>query len=395
MTAPTYDALRDALRGRKLPALVCDLDAFDANAADLVRRANGKPIRVASKSLRCRTLLARVLARPGFSGVLAFTPAEGAWLASHGSSDVLVAYPSVDAHGVQAAVEAVRSSHVLRLAVDDATQVPALAAAARSAGVVLEVCLDVDMSLDVAGLHFGVRRSPLHTVEQVRAVARAVAAETNLRLVGVIAYEAQLAGLPDHGLGALKGVAVRALKRRSAREVHQRRAAIVDALRADGHAITLVDGGGTGSLESSAADASLTEVAAGSGLYGPRSFDGFARFRPRPALTFALEASRRPAPDIVTCLGGGYIASGGAGPDRLPSPWLPAGGALIDAEGAGEVQTPVVFARDPGLAMGDPVFFRPVKAGETCERFDAILLLVGGRVVDEVPTYRGEGETFL
>jgi D-serine deaminase-like pyridoxal phosphate-dependent protein len=44
------------------PLAVLDLAALRANAADLVRRAGGKPIRLASKSIRCRTVLRQVLA---------------------------------------------------------------------------------------------------------------------------------------------------------------------------------------------------------------------------------------------------------------------------------------------------------------------------------------------
>src|ERR1700712_1940817 len=63
------------------PFALVDLDALDANADDLVRRAAGTPIRVASKSVRCRPVLRRVLARPGFAGVLGYTLPEALWLA--------------------------------------------------------------------------------------------------------------------------------------------------------------------------------------------------------------------------------------------------------------------------------------------------------------------------
>src|SRR6478609_12240273 len=81
------------------PCAVLDLDALDANAGDLLRRAAGTPIRVASKSVRCRAVLRRVLARPGFAGVLAYSLAEAVWLATGEdpvSTDVVVGYPSVD-----------------------------------------------------------------------------------------------------------------------------------------------------------------------------------------------------------------------------------------------------------------------------------------------------------
>jgi D-serine deaminase-like pyridoxal phosphate-dependent protein len=48
-----------------------------------------------------------------------------------------------------------------------------------------------------------------------------------------------------------------------------------------------------------------------------------------------------------------------------------------------------------GLALGDRVWFRHAKAGELCERFATLHLVRGGEIADEVPTYRGEGQTFL
>ena len=98
---------------------------------------------------------------------------------------------------------------------------------------------------------------------------------------------------------------------------------------------------------------------------------------------------------MATCLGGGYIASGAATTDRLPVPHLPAGLELDSQEGAGEVQTPVSGNAARHMRVGDRVYFRHAKAGELCEHFDSLLLLEGGRIVDEVPTYRGEGKLFL
>jgi D-serine deaminase-like pyridoxal phosphate-dependent protein len=97
----------------------------------------------------------------------------------------------------------------------------------------------------------------------------------------------------------------------------------------------------------------------------------------------------------VTCSGGGYTASGPIDPRRLPSPWLPEGCGLFANEGAGEVQTPVRMPAGVQLGIGDPLFFRHAKAGELCERFNELLLIQSGRVVDRVTTYRGDGKCFF
>ncbi len=376
------------------PLAVVDLDALRANAADLARRAGGRPIRVASKSVRSRRLVAEALAHPGFAGVLAYSLAEAVWLVRSGTTrDVVVAYPSVD----RAALAELTSDPALLAAitimVDDEMHLRFAAAALRSHGEAargpVRICLDVDSSLRVGGAHLGVRRSPLHTPQDAARLAERVRAHRELRLVGVMFYEAQVAGLPD------TSPAVRLVKQRSLRELATRRAAVVRAVeQACGHPLELVNGGGTGSLEATAADPAVTELTAGSGLYCPTLFDHYRAFTARPAAWFALPVVRRPAPDVATCFGGGYVASGPAGRSRLPLPVAPAGLRLLRAEGAGEVQTPVRGEAARHLRVGDRVWFRHAKAGELCERFDRLHLVEGDRVVDAAPTYRGEGRSF-
>jgi D-serine deaminase-like pyridoxal phosphate-dependent protein len=187
---------------------------------------------------------------------------------------------------------------------------------------------------------------------------------------------------------------LRWIQRRSIAEIAQRRTAVVDAVRALAP-LEFVNGGGTGSVDRTAAEAAVTEVAAGSGLFGPTLFDAYRAFAPRPAALFALPVVRRPGPRAATVLGGGYPASGAPGRDRLPRPVMPKGLRLDRWEGAGEVQTPVLGPAADALRIGDRVWFRHAKAGELCERFDELHLVDGDRIVDVVPTYRGEGRTFL
>ena len=98
---------------------------------------------------------------------------------------------------------------------------------------------------------------------------------------------------------------------------------------------------------------------------------------------------------MITALGGGYLASGAANRGRLPAPYLPAGLRLDRQEGAGEVQTPLIGPAADRLRIGDRVWLRHAKAGELCERFSELHLIEGNTVVATVPTYRGEGKTFL
>ena len=209
-----------------------------------------------------------------------------------------------------------------------------------------------------------------------------------------MAYEAQIAGVGDRPPGArAKGAAIRTMQGRSAGELAERRAAVVAAMRqlAD---LRFVNGGGTGSLERTSAEAAVTEVAAGSGVFGPHLFDAYSSFRPRPAALFALPVVRRPAPGWVTLFSGGYLASGAADAQRLPQVFLPEGLALTALEGAGEVQTPLHGTAADGLRIGDLVWLRHAKAGELAERFTDFLLVCGDEVVGVAATYRGEGRSF-
>lgn len=401
------DRLTRATAGRSAPLAVVDLDTFDANAADLLRRAAGSPVRLAAKSVRVPALMDRAL-EAGFTGVMAFSLAEALWLVGRGTRDVLVGYPTVDDAALARWAADPVARREITLMVDDAAQVALVrrALAVHDDGTHppsggpgarqvpdAAVCLDVDCSLRLGvgswRAHLGTRRSPLRTPEQVVRLAEEVERTPGLRVRGLMFYEAQVAGMPD------ASPAVRAVKRLSVPDVERRRRDILAALRtAVGRDVELVNAGGTGSLESSAAGTGVTEVTAGSGLFVPGTFDRYRSFEPRPAAFFGLDVVRRPADGWATAFGGGYVASGAAGPSRLPRVVTP-GWSLTRREGAGEVQTPLRLRRSGReLRVGDRVWFRHAKAGELMERFAEVHLVRGDEIVETVPTYRGAGQTF-
>ncbi|MEV1328263.1 amino acid deaminase/aldolase [Micromonospora costi] len=381
------------------PYAVVDLTAFDANATALAGLASGKPVRIASKSVRSRELISRALRRSGWAGVMAFTLPEAIWLVRSGvADDVLVAYPTADRRALTALTADPALAAAVTLMVDGTDQLD-LIDAVRSPGnrPEVRVCLDLDASWRPLGgrVHVGVRRSPVHSAEAAGALAATIAKRTGFRLVGLMAYEAQIAGLGDAPPGqAVLGRAIRVAQRGSYRELLARRGAAVAAVRE--HAdLEFVNGGGTGSVAATSADPAVTEVTAGSGLYGPTLFDAYRAWRPTPSAYFACAVVRRPGPDLATVLGGGWIASGQAAASRLPRPVLPAGLKLLGAEGAGEVQTPLAGPAAATLRIGDRVWFRHAKAGELCEHVNELYLIEGDEIVATVPTYRGEGHAFL
>lgn len=389
---PSPAPWRAATAALPVPLAVVDLDALEANARDLLARAQGIPIRVASKSVRVRALLDHVLAMPGFAGVMGYALAEALWLVEQGTcADVLLGYPSVDRAALLRLAGDARARERITLMVDDVAQVAlierALTRAGSPDGPPVRVCLDVDAGLRLGPLHIGPRRSPVRDPDDAAALARACERTGRIEVRGVMFYEGQVAGLDEAGA---RGPLVRAMKRASLAQLAHRRRAVVDAVSDAVGRRVLVNGGGSGSVAETAADAAITEVTAGSGLYCPALFDHYAAFRPRPAAYFGLDVVRRPAAHLATAFGGGYAASGPAGVDRLPQPVR---GRLLRTEGAGEVQTPLRF-RGAAPAVGDRVWFRHAKAGEMMERFDEVHLVRAGALQASVPTYRGEAQNF-
>jgi D-serine deaminase-like pyridoxal phosphate-dependent protein len=382
------------------PFAFVDLDAMWANAEAMLGRAGGKPIRVASKSIRCRPLLEEILRRdPGFAGLMTFTLPETLWLAEHGFDDLLLAYPTADMKALEelALRSAADPDRAPIVPVDCVEHLDAIQSVLGADATPVRVCIDIDAGWWWLGgrVKVGPKRSPLRTPEQVVALAREIERRPQIELDALLAYEGQIAGVPDQPPGSrLRGALIRFMQRRSGKELAGRRAAIVAAL-GEFVELEVVNGGGTGSLELSGAEDVVTELTAGSGFYAPALFDHYSRFSLTPAAGFALPIVRKPSPEVATALGGGYLASGPADAARLPSPWLPPGLELDPEEGAGEVQTPLLGAAAAGLAIGDRAYLRHAKAGELCERFDRLHLVEGDRIVDVVPTYRGEGKTFL
>ena len=392
-----YAYYKEVFKGRPLPFAYLDLDLFDQNIREIATRARGKQVRLASKSLRSVAVLRRIFAAdPIFHGIMCYTAQEAAYLATQGFNDLLIGYPAWHEDDIAAVARATAAGTSITLMVDSPEHVERIETVAQRYGVRLPLCLEVDMSMDVPGLHFGVWRSPVHTPAQARPVIERLRASSHVWLDGLMGYEAQIAGVGDNFPSRkAKNTLVRRLKLRSIHEVAERRAALVDLINSYGLSLRFVNGGGTGSITSTRAESVVTEITVGSGFYSPALFDNYRDFRSRPAAGYAIEIVRQPGPSIYTCLGGGYIASGSVGPEKQPQPYLPQGARLDSLEGAGEVQTPIRYDGGVPLKLGDPIFMRHSKAGELCERFTHLLFVSNGEIVDEVMTYRGDGQCFI
>jgi D-serine deaminase-like pyridoxal phosphate-dependent protein len=388
------------------PFAFVDLEALRRNAEAMLAQAGSLPIRVASKSVRSVAVLRRILdLDPRFRGVLAYAVPEAIHLAGQGFGDLVVAYPTVD-RGAIAEVARLTAEDPVRapvLMVDDRPHLDLIEGSIGSGPASVRVCLDVDAGWWPLGgrlARIGPKRSPVHDAARARRMAEEIAARPGTDLVGLMAYEGQIAGVGDRIPGRpLRSAAIRAMQSASERDIRDRLpgivAAVREALAAAGGRLEFVNGGGTGSLARTAALGVVDELAAGSGFYAPALFDNYRALDLEPAAFFCLPVVRRPVGGVAVLLGGGYPASGPPGPDRLPEPYLPGGLRFDRQEGAGEVQSPLIGAAAYQLRVGDRVYLRHAKAGELCERFDSLYLVEGDRIVDEVPTYRGEGRAFL
>jgi D-serine deaminase-like pyridoxal phosphate-dependent protein len=401
-----YDRYEGILEAVSPPFAFVDLDAVRTNAGQMLEQAAGLPIRVASKSVRSVALLRRIFELdPGFRGVLSFTVPEALYLSERAFDDLVVAYPSVDraAIGAVARLAAEEASRAPVLMVDDRPHLDLIEGTIGAGPAEVRVCLDIDVGWWPLGgrlAKIGSKRSPVRDPARAKRMAEEIEARPGTRLAGLMAYEGHIAGVGDRIPGRpLRSAAIRGMQSASQRDIRKRLPGIVasvrEALAATGRELEFVNGGGTGSLGRTAAVGAVTELTAGSGFYAPALFDHYRSLALTPAAFFALPIVRRPKSAISTVLGGGYVASGPAGADRLPTPHLPGGLRFDPREGAGEVQTPLIGAPTYRFRVGDRVYFRHAKAGELCEHFNSLYLVEGDRIVDEVTTYRGDGQAFL
>lgn len=384
----TYSEYLKALQYPDRPVLFLDEEAFLKNCHWVVENAHGKKIRIATKSLRSKPVLKKILAHHSvFQGLMTFDLREALWLREEGFHDILMGYPTTDKTSLK---ELAKNPSGIVLMVDLVEHLEMLEEIARNASSHFEICVDVDMSMDLPGVRFGVYRSKINSEAHLKTFLDKLKHCPHLKLTGLMGYEAQIAGVMDK-----ESFLMQSLKKISLRQLQDRRKKLVELIHSNGHVLKLVNGGGTGSLSETTTENCVTEVTVGSGFYAPVLFDHYKDFTLSPSLMYTLPIVRHPMPHIYTCLGGGYIASGSLEPIKQPTPYLPVGMKLLKHEGAGEVQTPFEYHGELKLKVGDSVIMRHAKAGEVCERFPEISVVKNGAVIETFKTYRGEGKTFV
>jgi len=384
--------------------------SFDANASRLlsIARENHKRIRIATKSLRVPALIKRLKELGGdlICGAMCYSAQEAKFLASTCEiSNLLVAYPTVLDADLAAAWELLNQGHQITLMVDCVEHVKVLEKFAfrHQLGDEDEMCFRVAIDVDVAwrplgGLvHIGAQRSGVRSIRDFSRVLDAILSAKHLHFVGVMGYEAHIAGLPDQSPhSSWTNLAKQLLKRCSRSGVTAFREEIHSYLQQKNIPVEFFNGGGTGSIRTTVIEPWITEVAVGSGFLQSQLFDYYQSNSSVPAITFALQATRKPQHNVVVCQSGGFaVASGAMHPDKLPTICSPSHLHYTCMEGIGEVQTPLEGPDADSIHLGDPIFFRPAKAGEIAEHFLYYWIKDGDVLQKEpLPTYRGCGVAF-
>ena len=408
----------------KAPSAWLDMDALDHNITLVNQKTKSVQLRLATKSIRSIDVLHYIKDKsPNFIGLMSYAADESVYLLENGFDNILCAYPTLDMASVAATFDYTKQGATMIWMVDRPEHVDVLNEVGKIHDVVIDVCLDINMSMPLPKLYFGTKRSALMSIKDVKKLLKHIKKCRRINVSAAMGYEAQIAGLPEHLPGkALLSPAIRLLKSRSQRQVSKRRRSIVEYLNKQGYTLKLVNGGGSGSMDFTSSQAEVSEITVGSAYYKPAYFDYMDSMHEfQPAAGFVLPVTRQPEKNVITCHSGGFIASGATGADKAPVIHYPEYLSLLNDEGFGEVQTPMAISKakkdgnTPRFSIGDVVWCRHAKAGELCEHFNELicyrqsaqsttdgfarsegtLTTINTKTKNQVmTTYRGEGKCF-
>lgn len=392
LISSSYDKLKELVRDKKFPLVICDIDAFNHNLEKVGNylRTVKKSLRVCTKSVRVPKLVRKVEEQDFVNGLFTYNSAETLFYAEkYQVEDILMGYPTTSSVDAEELCKAALIKGVdITVMVDSVHHLDLLEKAASKFDVNLNILIEVDVADKFLGINVGVLRSPLRKPEDIVKIAREIDKRTHLQYRGIMGYEAQNASIGDTSFF------MKMIKKRSRKHVNQWRQNIVDILIKEGFEPEVVNGGGSGCFEETADETTTTEIGIGSLLFKSHIFDDIKSLSMFiPSLFFALQMVRKPRNNIVTAFSGGYVSSGAV--RATPMPIKPKGLRTIKNEEFGEVQTPFKYnPKTSSINLGDPVFCRFGKAGEPLEHFNEINIYSNGKIIDKFPTYRGLGKRF-
>lgn len=379
------------------PSAWLDLDALDANINRVNLLTQSVNLRIATKSVRSVDVLKYIQANsPNCLGLMSFSASESVYLLEQGFDNILCAYPTFDKEAIIKTIPFIKIGATMVWMVDNFEQWQVLEDVGRAQNFELDICLDINMSMRLPKVYFGTKRSSLFTVKEVKKLLKKTKNFKHSKVTAMMGYEGQIAGLPEHLPDkAMLASAIPGLKSLSKKQVSSRRPKIANWLNKNGHSLSIVNGGGSGSMAFTCGQPEVTEITVGSAYYNPALFsymDSMQDFT--PAAGFVLPVTRQPEPNVITCHGGGFIASGAMGSDKAPLIVYPDNLSILKDEGFGEVQTPMQSRGKLMVGIGDYVWCRHAKAGELCEHFNEIITYRSAKVCGTMQTYRGAGQCF-
>ena len=459
-----YNTCRSLIHSNSIPmpAMFVEMNVLDRNIDKVIQivQSSNKTIRIASKSIRVPTITNYILHRafPHAKGLMCYCVPEAQYYAQfHQVYDLLVAYPTVQPsdllitwelstihltddyfHFIHDDKKEVLSGFVkkkfdITLMIDCVEHLEILnnfwdlklneikekrpELYNQYQQVKLRICIDVDLSYRpfFGLLHFGAHRSPIRTINNFEIIVKSALKFPHLKIVGVMTYEAQIAGVPNlNPYTKLLNPIIQILQKFSSKNVLQKRVEILKVLSKNNIKLEFFNGGGTGNIQQACSDPSLSEVTAGSGFFQCCLMDYYSSNDNECALSFAIQVTRSCEINSITCQSGGFIASGSSCWDkfvfshhfnyqlkliclsnRAPTIFLPDDLKVIDQEGFGEVQTPIIGKGTKNVKLGDPIFCRPAKAGEIAENFNYYYLKRNDELLCTANTYRGDGFRFF
>jgi D-serine deaminase-like pyridoxal phosphate-dependent protein len=347
------------------PALVVDLDAFERNLALMAKRAAtaGLALRPHAKTHKSATIGHRQI-EAGAIGVCCVKLGEAEALAQAGLRRLLVTSPVVGSDGAARAAALVRIDPDLLLVADHRKQIETLASAASAAEVRLSIVIDIDV---------GMGRTGVPTPAAAVALAQQIARCPSLRLAGVQGYG-----------GKWQHIAGEAERRAAVEQGMARLTAAIEALRAAGHDVRLVTGGGTGSFAADAALRVLNEVQPGSYIFMDNEYrdalghDADGAFE--QSLFVQAQVISINAKEWVT-VDAGLKAFATDGPVPRPTGKRCGGSRYFYF---GDEHGGLMRPSDGSLvALGERVEFIPPHCDPTVDRYD-VMFLVRGDVLIEI-----------
>ena len=377
------------------PFACIDLDALDRNIAFVNQEALGKNIRIATKSVRSINLLRYIAERlDHHTGFMTFDLRETLHLLNEGFDDLLLGYPQLEESLIEEIIPFIAQGLTVIFMIDCIKQWQWLEEIGEKHQVMIEICIDINLSVDFKILYFGTKRSALQRIDDVQDLLASASSFKHTKVTGFMGYEAQIAGVTDVPVARWQAPAIKLFKKLSLQKISEFRQEVVQLARQVCPNLQFVNGGGSGSIDFTACAEEVTELTIGSAFYFPALFSRYRNLPLDNAVNFALRVTRNPEPGVIVCNGGGYIASGATGEDKNPVPIWPENLSYLKNEGAGEVQTPLQDKKSR-LQIGDTIYFKHAKAGELCERFNELHARRGTKYRGAFTTYRGDGECYL